>query len=79
MTRLSIDCDQCAVRGLACSDCIVSALLGVPEDTLTFDDAEQAAIDALAASGMVPPLRLVPKPAPSPGPRGRGGGYRLYG
>ncbi|MBI4900005.1 MAG: hypothetical protein HY829_05945 [Actinobacteria bacterium] len=79
MTRLSIDCDQCAVRGLACSDCIVSALLGVPDEALTFDDAEQAAIDALAASGMVPPLRLVPKPATSADPRRRGDGHRLYG
>jgi hypothetical protein len=77
MTKLSIDCDQCAVRGLACSDCIVSALLGVPDDELTFDDAEQAAIGALAASGMVPPLRLVPKPASTPEPRKRSP-YRLY-
>ncbi len=79
MTRLSIDCDQCAVRGLACSDCIVSALLGVPDDVLTFDDAEQAALGALAASGMVPPLRLVPKPPSAPDPTERRGGYRLYG
>jgi hypothetical protein len=79
MTRLSIDCDQCAVRGLACSDCIVSALLGVPDDELTFDDAEQAAIGALAASGLVPPLRLVPKPTSTPDPRGGREGYRLYG
>ena len=79
MTRLSIDCDQCAVRGLACSDCIVSALLGVPDDVLTFDDAEQAAIGALAASGMVPPLRLVPKPTSTPNPRNARDRYRLYG
>ena len=79
MTTLSIDCDQCAVRGLACSDCIVSALLGVPDDELTFDDAEQAAFGALAASGMVPPLRLVPKPRPAPDPTERRGAYRLYG
>jgi hypothetical protein len=79
MTRLSIDCDQCAVRGLACSDCIVSALLGVPDEALTFDDAEQAAFDALAASGMVPPLRLVPKRTPSSDERRRPDGYRLYG
>jgi hypothetical protein len=78
MTRLSIDCDQCAVRGLACSDCIVSALLGVP-DELTFDDAEQAAIGALAASGMVPPLRLVPKTTSTPDPRDTKARYRLYG
>jgi hypothetical protein len=56
----------------------VSALLGVPDDELTFDDAEQAAIGALAASGMVPPLRLVPKPASTPEPRKRSP-YRLYG
>ncbi len=79
MTRLSIDCDQCAVRGLACSDCIVSALLGVPDDELTFDDAEQAAIGALAASGMVPPLRLVPKPTTTADSRTSRGRYRLYG
>ena len=79
MTRLSIDCDRCAVRGLACSDCIVSALLGVPEDELTFDDAEQAAIGALAASGMVPPLRLVPKPSATPNSGDRKEAYRLYG
>jgi len=79
MTRLSIDCDQCAVRGLACSDCIVSALLGVPDDELTFDDAEQAAIGALAASGMVPPLRLVPKPASTADSPSRRERYRLYG
>jgi hypothetical protein len=56
----------------------VSALLGVPDDELTFDDAEQAAIGALAASGMVPPLRLVPKPTSPPEPR-KGSPYRLYG
>ena len=25
-----IDCDRCAVRGLACGDCVVGVLLGVP-------------------------------------------------
>lgn len=79
MTRLSIDCDQCAVRGLACSDCIVSALLGVPDDDLTFDDAEQAAIGALAASGLVPPLRLVPKSTSTTEPSPTRDRYRLYG
>lgn len=74
MTRLSIDCDRCAVRGLACSDCIVSSILGVPDEALSFDDAEQAAIGALAASGLVPPLRLVPAPPPARDER-----RRLYG
>jgi hypothetical protein len=52
-----IDCDSCEVRGLACDDCVVSALLGGPPGEL--DDGERAAIAALAGSGLVPPLRLV--------------------
>ena len=29
-----IDCDDCAVRGPGCQDCVVSVLLGVPETLL---------------------------------------------
>ena len=29
-----IDCDDCAVRGPGCRDCVVSVLLGVPESLL---------------------------------------------
>ena len=52
-----IDCDSCEVRGLACGDCVVTALLGTPP--MEFDEGESAAIEALAGSGLVPPLRLV--------------------
>jgi len=52
-----IDCDDCAVRGPACRDCVVSVLLGVPE-TLLQD--ERAALEALADAGLAPRLRLVP-------------------
>lgn len=52
-----IDCDECAVRGPGCRDCVVSVLLGVP-DTLLQD--ERAALDVLAQAGMAPRLRLVP-------------------
>lgn len=52
-----IDCDSCEVRGLACGDCVVTALLGAPPEE--FDDGESAALEALADSGLVPPLRLV--------------------
>jgi hypothetical protein len=54
-----IDCDACEVRGLACSDCVVSVLLGVPDEGAELDEPEQVAIDALAHAGLVPPLRLV--------------------
>ncbi|BBX16018.1 hypothetical protein CRI77_25880 [Mycolicibacterium duvalii] len=54
---LTIDCDDCAVRGPGCQDCVVSVLLGVPE-TLRVD--EQRALEALAEAGLAPRLRLVP-------------------
>jgi len=54
-----IDCDRCEARGLACSDCVVSVLLGTPEDGAELDGAEQQAIGVLAEAGLVPPLRLV--------------------
>ena len=53
-----IDCDTCIVRGLACHDCVVTVLLG-PPDELIFDDDETRALDALAAGGLLPPLRMV--------------------
>lgn len=52
-----IDCDDCAVRGPGCRDCVVSVLLGVPE-TLSYD--EQVALETLAEAGLAPRLRLVP-------------------
>jgi hypothetical protein len=52
-----IDCDDCAVRGVACNDCVVSVLLGVPT---TLQEDERAALEALAEVGLAPRLRLVP-------------------
>ncbi len=59
-----IDCDTCLVRGPACTDCVVTVLLGPPPE-LGFDDEEKRALDTLAGSGLVPPLRMV---EPLPGP-----------
>jgi hypothetical protein len=53
-----IDCDTCLVRGQACHDCVVTVLLGPPPE-LAFADDECRALDALAAGGLVPPLRQV--------------------
>ena len=55
-----IDCDGCAVRDLACTDCVVTVLLGGPPGAVDVDDEERRALDVLADSGMVPRLRLVP-------------------
>ena len=55
-----IDCEGCAVRDLACGDCVMTVLLGGPPGRREVDEAERAALDALAESGLVPRLRLVP-------------------
>ncbi|MGV0744594.1 hypothetical protein [Mycolicibacterium sp. XJ870] len=54
---VTIDCDDCAVRGPGCQDCVVSVLLGVPEKLL---DDERRALEVLADVGLAPRLRLVP-------------------
>lgn len=62
METLHVDCGRCALRGKACSDCVISVLLGVPDDRPVAVDLvpdERAALAALAGSGLVPPLRLV--------------------
>jgi hypothetical protein len=76
MDVLHVDCDRCAARGPACDDCVITVLLGVPgsvglegsppgmgrSPAVDLDPAEQAALSALADSGLVPPLRLIPGP-----------------
>lgn len=57
-----IDCETCAVRDIACADCVVGVLLAGPDEDATLNPAERAAIGVLARSGLVPPLRLVQSP-----------------
>ncbi len=59
-----IDCQTCAVRGPACPDCVVTALLGPPPEA-GFDEEQQRALEVLADSGLVPRLRMV---TPATGP-----------
>jgi hypothetical protein len=54
-----IDCETCEVRGVACGDCVVTVLLGAPPEGVEIDQEAVAAIEVLAGSGLVPPLRLV--------------------
>lgn len=64
-----IDCDTCDVRGIACDDCVISALLGGPPDAddgrdngpLSMAPVEVRALGALAEGGLLPPLRLRPR------------------
>jgi hypothetical protein len=54
-----IDCDNCEVRGSACTGCLVSVVLGVPATGMELDESERVALTVLADAGMVPRLRLV--------------------
>jgi len=63
-----IDCGTCVVAGLACGDCVVTVLLGAPADFAAIHeiaDEHASALSVLADSGLVPPLRLVPRSAAS--------------
>ncbi len=72
-STLHVDCDTCTARGPACTDCVVTVLLGLPGPRVDLDGDEQQALSALAGSGLVPPLRLVSRArpvrsVPAPGP-----------
>jgi hypothetical protein len=57
-----IDCDRCEVRNIACDDCVVSVLLSAPPSVATgeieWGEDESGALEVLAASGLVPPVRM---------------------
>jgi hypothetical protein len=57
-----IDCDRCEVRNIACDDCVVSVLLAAPpaiqQGDIEWGEDESGALRALAAGGLVPPVRM---------------------
>lgn len=59
-----IDCESCDAKPLACGGCVVSFLLDGPVDGV-LESEELRALDVLADSGMVPPLRLTAKQSPA--------------
>jgi hypothetical protein len=69
-----IDCGSCvhspdraeadSSAGSACGDCVVSVLLGLPSIDVAVPqiaDEHEAAVAVLASSGLIPPLRLLPR------------------
>jgi hypothetical protein len=52
-----INCDTCTMRDLACDDCVVSVIISVTEREVITPKAIRA-INTLAESGIVPPLRF---------------------
>ncbi|NNG18525.1 hypothetical protein HJ590_02845 [Naumannella sp. ID2617S] len=66
MESIEIDCGTCVARPRACKDCVISVLMGVPDDApgrVHLDADEHQALTVLAEQGLVPPLRLV-RPVP---------------
>jgi hypothetical protein len=51
-----IDCSSCVMRDIACSDCVVTALLGPMPDSLA---EHKDILDVLANAGLVSPLWLI--------------------
>lgn len=68
MDTLHVDCASCRARGPACSDCVISVLLGPISADVELDTDEVDALDAMARSGLLPPLRLVRHPGRGRGP-----------
>ena len=58
-----IDCDDCAVRGLLCGDCVMTVRRGAP-GVSEVDPGEQLALRALAEGGLLPRLQMVRKGVP---------------
>lgn len=63
-----IDCDRCAMRGRGCADCVVTVLLGPPDEAAdpVLAPEVRRAIDIFAAADML----AQPQPVPAPFRRG---------
>lgn len=57
---MTIECDRCEVRGLACGNCAATVLVG---DDTDVSPAELRALRVLANAGMIPPLRYTSRMA----------------
>lgn len=59
MDVLHVDCGSCRARGPACSNCVITALLGPIESDVELGADEVGALAALAGGGLIAPLRLI--------------------
>ncbi|MGW4467003.1 hypothetical protein [Micromonospora sp. NBC_01796] len=61
-----IDCDSCTVRGPACSDCLVSALIDQPAAEAGLNAEEHLAIEVFTRAGFEVSVLSGPAPAALP-------------
>ena len=57
---MTIECDRCEIRGLACASCAATLIKGQEPD---LGPAELRALTVLANAGLIPPLRYAPRMA----------------
>ena len=57
---MTIECDRCEARGLACGNCAVTVIVG---EESQLGPAELRALAVLANAGLIPPLRYAPRVA----------------
>lgn len=56
-----IDCDTCVMRDTdACGDCVVTALLDLPDGPLVFDGEQARVISLFQDGGLLPQTRFQP-------------------
>ena len=59
---MKIDCDACVMQHTkTCDDCVVSFLVDVTMGPMELGESDCEALGNLAAFGLIPKLRLVPK------------------
>ena len=54
---MRVNCGDCTVRAVACSECVMGSVLGPSATAADFEQGELAALSALADAGLVPRLR----------------------
>jgi hypothetical protein len=55
---MTVECDRCEVRGLACGNCAATFIVAADP---VLGPAELRALAVLANAGMIPPLRYTPR------------------
>jgi hypothetical protein len=65
---MRIDCTQCRMyESEHCEDCLVTALLHPPTETVEIDDDLDPPLRALAGAGLIPVLKFRPRTAEDDG------------
>ena len=55
-----IDCRKCIMREIACSECVVSTLLAIPDSSLPdVSEGTAEAIELLSSRGILRPIRFL--------------------